>query len=309
VAVSGAPDQRISMIAGAQRGRVAHRQLVPAGITDRMIRTRKARGLLTAVHAGVYVVGHVAPIPLGRETAALLAVDRAVLSHVSAAVVWELIPRPVREPPVHVTVRRACKSRPGIVVHRSSTLTRADIGVHEGLPITSPARTLLDISELLPTRDTERALDEALGRRLVTLQEIRELLERTATRRGLSILRALTDWRTNNTGSRTKWERIAAKAFRDAGLPEAERNVWYLGYQHDFLWRKHGVTLEIDGYPWHSTKTNMERDRDKETRLKQAGLDPNRVSNTQVERRILKVVALVAGRLALRDPARRERRA
>jgi hypothetical protein len=65
------------------------------------------------------------------------------------------------------------------------------------------------------------------------------------------------------------------------------------------------VTLEIDGYPWHSTKTNMERDREKDLRVKQAGGDPNRVSNTQVEHRILEVVALMAARLALRDPARR----
>jgi very-short-patch-repair endonuclease len=95
---------------------------------------------------------------------------------------------------------------------------------------------------------------------------------------------------------------MAYKAFVAAGLPEPEQDVWYLGYEHDFLWRRQGVTLEIDGYPWHSTKSNMERDRAKEARCKQAGLDPNRVSNSQVENSILQVVALVAARLALRDP-------
>jgi hypothetical protein len=189
------------------------------------------------------------------------------------------------------------------VVHRSSTLTRTDITIRHRLPITSVARTLLDVSELLPTREVERALDEALARKLVTLPALRRLLERTTNRSGLTILRRLIAWRTTSAGSRTKWQRMAYKAFVEAGLPEPEQDVWYLGFQHDFLWRRHGVTLEIDGYPWHSTKINMERDRTKETRLKQARVDPNRVSNTAVENRILEVVALVAARLALRDPA------
>jgi very-short-patch-repair endonuclease len=185
-------------------------------------------------------------------------------------------------------------------------VTRTDITIRHGLPITSVARTLLDLSEILPTREVERALDEALARKLVTLPALRRLLERTTNRSGVTILRRLIAWRTTSAGSRTKWQRIAYKAFVEAGLPEPEQDVWYLGYQHDFLWRKHGVTLEIDGYPWHSTKTNMERDRAKETTCKQAGLDPNRVSNTQVERQILQVVALVAARLALRDPTLRD---
>jgi very-short-patch-repair endonuclease len=164
---------------------------------------------------------------------------------------------------------------------------------------------LLDISELLPIREVERALDEALARKLVTLDVLRGLLGRTRNRHGLTILRRLIAWRTTSAGGRTKWQRMAYKAFVLAGLPEPEQDVWYLGYQHDFLWRTHGVTLEVDGYPWHSTKTNMERDRAKETTCKQHGLHPSRVSNGQVESNILQVVALVAARLALRDPASR----
>jgi very-short-patch-repair endonuclease len=213
------------------------------------------------------------------------------------------------ETPIHVTTPYARASRPGIVVHRSTTLRRADVGIEQGLPVTSVARTLLDVAELLPIRETERALDEALARRLVTLEEIRELLKRTSGRKGATVLRRLIDGRTKQGGSRTKWQRIARKAFREAGLPEAEEEVWHLGYQHDFFWRDHGVTLEIDGYPWHATKTNLERDRAKDLVCKQNGLDPNRVSNTAVEQRILEVVALIAGRLALRDPERRGRSA
>jgi very-short-patch-repair endonuclease len=277
-----------------------------------MIQTRRRSGLLTEVYNGVYAVGSVEDVPFGREAAALLAVARSVLSHLSAAVVWELIPlreagRGLRHPgPIHVTVRGPRKSRAGIVVHRSSSLARADLTIRHGLPITSVARTLLDISEVLPTREVERALDEALARKLVTLEEIQRLLARTRNRRGVTIMRRLIAWRTTSAGGRTTWQRIAYKAFVAAGLPEPEQDVWYIGYQHDFLWREHGVTLEIDGYPWHSTKIGMERDREKETACKQHGLDPNRVSNSQVEGNILQVVALVAARLALREAAGRE---
>jgi very-short-patch-repair endonuclease len=161
---------------------------------------------------------------------------------------------------------------------------------------------LLDISELLPVREVEWALDEALGRKLVTLDELRQLLDRTTNQGGMTILRGLIAWRTSNTGSRTKWERRAASAFREAGFPPFEQNVWHLGYQHDFLWRAHRVTLEIDSLQWHALPSRMARDEAKDATLRAHGFDPNRVTNAQIDHHILAVVALVATRLALRDP-------
>src|SRR5206468_2871623 len=132
--------------------------------------------------------------------------DDAVLSHLTAAALWKLI-RWALGDVVHVTSPRQCMSREGVIVHRSRTLEAQDVDAVERLPVTSVARTLLDISELLPINDVDWALDEALGRKLVTLAEIRELLDRSNGRKGTGILRALVDQRTNNTGSRTKWER------------------------------------------------------------------------------------------------------
>jgi very-short-patch-repair endonuclease len=227
------------------------------------------------------------------------------VSHTTAAVAWEMIP-PRPDEPVHVTAAGDHRSRRGIVVHRSRVLTDADVAIHRGLPITSPARTLVDLCDLLGIRGVERALDEALARRIVTIDEVLDVADRFRSRKGaLELLRMALDRTMPGGAARTKWQRIASKAFRDAGLPTAEEDVWWLGYQHDFLWRRHRVTLEIDGYPWHATKTNMERDRAKDLRVKNAGGDPNRVSNTLVERNVLEVVALVAARLALHDPVRR----
>lgn len=306
VTVKGPRDHRIAAIAAAQRGRVATRQLTAVGFTPSRISTRVRNSHLIRVGHGVYAVGYVAPAPLIRETEALLACGPgSVVSYTSTAVMWEMIP-PRPGEPIHLTTSGQQRSRAGIVVHRSRVLADADVTIHLGLPLTSPARTLLDLCDVLGPREVERALDEALARRIVTIDNVLDVADRFRSRKGAQALFRMALDRTMPDGaSRTKWQRIASKAFRDAGLPPAEEDVWWLGYQHDFLWRAHRVTLEIDGYPWHATKTNLERDRAKDVKVKQAGGDPNRVSNTQVERRIFEVVALVAARLALHDPARR----
>jgi very-short-patch-repair endonuclease len=303
--VSGTADGRIRAIAGRQRARAARRQLLAAGLTKHMVGSRLASGALVSAHDGVYIVGHVGPIPLGDETAALLAIgDDSYLSHLTAGVVYDIIVVPAGTP-IHVTTPRARMHRPGIVVHRSQTLTPVDITVYEGLPITSVARTLLDLAEILSMRDIERAVDEALLRKLVTVAQIKDVIARSNGRRGAGILKRFVDWRTNNGASRTKWERMAANAFRTANFPPFEQNVRYLGFEHDFLWRKHMVTLEIDGW-WHETRLNGERDVQKRALLRKTGFDPNQVTNTLVEENILEVVALMAGRLALHDPSRRQ---
>jgi very-short-patch-repair endonuclease len=300
--VKGTTDERIRSIAGQQRGRVQRRQLLAAGVTKHMVDSRLRSGALTPAHDGVYVVGHLGPISLGDETAALLAAGMdSVLSHLTAGVIYDVIVVPAGTP-VHVTTRHARLHRDGIVVHRSRTLRAVDIEVHNGLPITSVARTLLDIAEMLPARDTERAVDEALGRKLVTLAAIQDVIARNNGRKGAGVLKRFVTWRTTNSGSRTKWERMAARAFRQADFPPFEQNARYLGFEHDFLWRKQGVTLEIDG-SWHLTRLNDARDEAKRSRVRKAGLAPSAVTNTQVETNILGVVAYMAARLARRDPA------
>jgi hypothetical protein len=128
--VSGPPDRRINAIAAAQRGRVARVQLLSAGVTEDMIRTRVRSGSLIREHHGVYVVPGAVGVPLGRETSALLAIDRSVTSHLTAGVVYEVIRMP-DDLPVHLTTRTQHRDRDGIIVHRSSTFTRADIAIHQ----------------------------------------------------------------------------------------------------------------------------------------------------------------------------------
>src|SRR5205085_12175836 len=127
-----------------------------------------------------------ADLPLAAETAALLACgEGAVLSHHSAATLWRLRPGVAR--PVHVTIasERGWPALAGVRIHRSRTITRADVRIHEHLPVTSPARTLLDVAATLTDRDVESLLDEGLfARRILTIAQVRDVLARAGNHPG-----------------------------------------------------------------------------------------------------------------------------
>src|ERR1700761_5213279 len=139
-------DRRIGVIAGRQHGVVTSAQLAEAGIDKDGVAWRVSAGRLHRLHRGVYAVGHRSLSWRGRWLAAVLAAgDGAVLSHSSAAALWQFI-RPIPGP-VHVTVGAAVrrKSRPGLFIHRSRTLSARDATRRHGIAITTPARTISDI--------------------------------------------------------------------------------------------------------------------------------------------------------------------
>jgi very-short-patch-repair endonuclease len=294
VRISGSRDQRISQIAQQQRGRVARRQLLAAGIRGDTVTRLAARGQLHREHLGVYAVGHPAEGPLTRETSALLACrPGTVLSHLSAASLWNLTPE--RDGPIEVTIAGRGTANPrGVKVHRTRRLHRTEVRIRKGLPVTSPARTLLDIAEGLPERATERALDEGLTSNTVRLTQIRDVIARNPGRRGAAILKRLLDQRTGSTVSRSEAEEQMWKLLKAARLPQPEMNAPLLGYTADFLWREYKLVLEVDGYQFHSTKSAFERDRRKDATFKAAGWDVIRVSRNQVFHEPYAVIALIA---------------
>ena len=243
-----------------------------------------SRGLLRREHTGVYAVVQTAPVPLARETAALLACgDRAILSHTSAGSVWRLIPS--ADGPVEVTLAdsRARRQRPGVRVHRSGTLLKRDVRTEDGLPLTSPARTLLDLAGRLDRRSLERALDEALVvRKIVSRPQVLDVLGRAGGHAGASVLGALMTRRGNSSVTHSQAERRCLELIREAGLPEPRTQVRIAGYTVDFVWPDHRVVFEIDGYSFHTSRFAFDRDRRKDAALKAAGYDPNRLSRDQV---------------------------
>jgi predicted transcriptional regulator of viral defense system len=299
--VSGRCDERIATVAAVQRGRISRRQLVELQVSASAIKRLARRGRLIRLHAGVYAVGHAADVELGRETAAVLAVHGpAILSGHTAAPLWKLRPAQPRGAPVHLTVAGATGAhKPGIVCHRTTSLHPKDIRIRQGLPIASPALTLLQIATEITVNELQWALDEALSSNVMTISQLLELLDRSSGRPGAGLLRALYEHRGGPTPTRSMLEKRFVLLIVAAHLPNPETNVMLHGFLVDAYWPELGVVFEIDSHRYHSTRSAFERDRRKEAVLKSHGLDFNRVSDYQLENEPYAVVAFVAQRLAL----------
>jgi len=285
-----------SQIAAGQRGLVTHAQLLAAGIGARTIKSWASNGRLHRVYRGVYLVGHSVMPPLGHEMAAVLATN-GVLSHGSAAALWQLTGP---SPPIHVTTpHRHCRSRDGFVAHRARYLDPRDLTTRHDIPVTKPARTLLDLAETATLRETERAYDEALTRRLITPHAIRQLIERAEGRQGIAVLAALLDRDGGPTLTRSEAEELMLALVRAADLPHPEVNQRVEGREVDFLWRLARLVVEVDGFAWHGrTSAAYHRDHAKVAHLEARGWTVKRVTYRQLERDRLATAARLARWLA-----------
>jgi very-short-patch-repair endonuclease len=296
IVVSGKRDDRLAAIAAAQRGRVARRQLLAAGISSDVIDGLLRRGRIFPLHPGVYAVGHLAPVALGRETAALLAIrEGAVLGDRSAAMLWGIGPSGLDDGLVHVLVLGTAAGRPeGVRVHRTRALDARDIRIRNGLPVTSPARTLLAIAGRLTERQLELALDQAIVARVVRVSDVAELLTRTAGIPGRPRLAALVARQASTMLTRSEGEERMLALIRSAQLPQPEVNVRVHGYEVDFFWRAERFVLEFDGFRFHSTRRAFEHDRRKDAALRAAGVATVRVTWDQLQHEPHAVLARLA---------------
>jgi predicted transcriptional regulator of viral defense system len=154
----GTRDRELANVAARQHGVVALWQLIGLGLTGELVRQWVAKGRLHTVHRGVYAVGHPLLTLKGRLMAAVLACGPgASVSHRTAAMVRRLLDdsRTV----IDVAAASNRRSRPGIQFHRVRHLHPSDVTEIDGIPVTSVARTLLDIASLVPQRRLVHALE------------------------------------------------------------------------------------------------------------------------------------------------------
>ena len=167
--------------------------------------------------------------------ACLAAGDGAVASHRSAARLWSL--RGVEDAPTEITVASPRHLRlPGVVVHSSDRLDPVDRFRRAGIPVTTPARTLLDLGAVVPAYVVEPALEDALMRRLVTFQLLTNTLERLggSGRRGAAILRALVEERDPATApTQSMLEDLLFRVVKRGGLPAPVRQYEVAGVRLD----------------------------------------------------------------------------
>jgi very-short-patch-repair endonuclease len=283
-------DRRILRLASRQHWVVTRRQLLALGLGDREIGRRCRSGRLHRVHWGVYVVGHPALTLEGGFLAAVVSFgDKAVLSHQSAAVLWGLW-KP-RGPRIDVTVPAGGgrARRKAIIVHRSP-LPPADVTVRDAIPVTTPARTIVDLADFLPRRRLERLLDEAAYLRL-DLGGLRPV----PGRRGAGLLRqVLAEHVAGSTRTRSELEELMLDLCRRAGLPRPDVNRIVEGYEADFSWPEARLIVEIDGWSSHGTRHAFERDRVRDAEHTAAGWRVVRITR----RRLLMEPEAVAAQLA-----------
>src|SRR5262245_56982845 len=156
-----ARDAAIWDLVERQHGVVARWQLLALGLSARAIERRIASGRLYPVWRGVYAVGRAQLGQLGRWMAAVLACGpAAVLSHGSAGALWGFGKERGRLIEISLTISSP-RRRPGIRVHRRTALRPEDLTIHEGIPVTSPIRTLIDQATKLTPRQLERTVNEA----------------------------------------------------------------------------------------------------------------------------------------------------
>jgi very-short-patch-repair endonuclease len=299
--VSVSPDELAAAIAGAQRGQASRAQLLEAGVHTQAIVRRVRNGRLIPRHRGVYAVGHAAQVEFADETAALLACGpTAVLSHHSAATIWGLRPGIAR--PIHVTVPAGKHGlrADDVVVHRSSTLTKADVTTHKDLPVTSPTRTVLDVAGTLPETDTAYVLEEGLANRLLTEAAIHELLRRAGNHPGAHALARVMRSREGGL-SESNAQRRLLELIREAALPIPQIERPILDYRADLYWPHLRLIVEVDGYQSHGTRGAFEHDRRRDARLQAAGYVVIRISAIQIEREPLAVIARLAQALAAQE--------
>jgi very-short-patch-repair endonuclease len=301
----GWPHRRVSAIAAQQRTLVRHDQLVALGVGKSAIGRALSDGRLYWVHRGVYsVVEPKAWPPLTREHAAVLVCgERSYLSHRSAAAVWGIRPQATGRTDVTLVGRDAGRTRAGIRIHRVKTLNPLDTRKFGGIPITSPARTLLDVAPHLNDRELEKAFDEAIATELVTIAAVRSMLLANPRRPGWRRVYELAHADRKPTMTRSEGEEAMLKLIRRAGLPDPEVNARLGRWTVDFLWRAERLVVEVDGHPYHSSRAARERDHRKDAELQQAGFVVIRITGRRLKYAAEEVLAQVAAALALRGAA------
>lgn len=167
---------------------------------------------------------------------------------------------------------------PDLVAHRKR-LHHLDIVSRDGLRVTAPARTLLDLGDVISSVRLERALDDALHRRLTTLKGLRQMLARAGGRgvRGCTALRDLIDSRDPDDAiSQTTFERRLGRIIRQSTLPRPSPQFDVCDEtgsiaKPDFAYPAERIAIEADSYRFHGEKAAWEDDLERRTRLTRAG--------------------------------------
>ena len=261
------------MVAGRDKGIVSTAELRECGLSRDAISHRARNGRLHRMHRGVYAVGYTALTPEAVWMAAVKACgETALLTHYAGSAHWGFVEWDERRP--EVTVRTPSLPRhPGIRVHQSRTIERRDWMIRDGIPVTSPARTLLDLAGIVSFKTLRRAVREAMGQKRVAIPQLVDVLARSGPRRGSrNLARIVADGYTPTESvlSDIVLDLILAGGFE---RPDVSVPLFVDGrrFVPDFRWPEQRLIVEADGGQWHAHKIAQEDDAERQAILEANG--------------------------------------
>jgi hypothetical protein len=276
-------DRALASLAARQHGLVTTAQLLQAGFTNGAVTKRVTTGRLHRIHRGVYALGHARLSREGQWMAAVLAAgEGAVLSHLSAAVHWAIWRRRVTA--IHVTAPRSRGPKPAIRIHRSRNLDPRDVTVRDGIPVTTVARTLVDLTDVLTAHQLANVIHEAAFRNLFHAGATRAAMDRANGRRRLNVLTAaLGAHNAGSAGTKSNNEDRFLALLRASDLPPPQVTVHVQDVEVDFHWPDLKLCVEVDG-PGHTRPRTRSEDRARDHTLTAAGHRVLRITEEDLRR-------------------------
>ena len=269
----------LAWLAERQFGAVARWQLLRLGLTDGEIEWRVRTRRLHVIHRGVYAVGHPTLSADGHAMAAVLACgEGALLSHRSAAARRALLydNRSFYE----VTAGRGHRSRKRIRVHTARGLHDEDRGQVDGVPVTSVARTLLDVAESEPRRLLERALKQADKQGVFDLDAVHRTAHRNRGHRGAKpLLSLVAEHHSYVPWTRSDFEDALPALCDEHDIRRPAMNLWIAGHEVDAAWLEERVLAELDSWIHHRSRRSFEDDRRRDADLAVAGFTVVRITD------------------------------
>jgi very-short-patch-repair endonuclease len=253
-------DRTLALLAARQQGNVTRRQLRAASISDGQIEKRLDKGSLIPAYPGVYRVGHAAPSVEADCMAAVLACGKgAVLSGRAAAHLLCLIRRRPKEAEV---ITRTERRIDGVATQRTRNLDPRDVMTWKGIPVTTPARTLVDLAAAVSAEELARAVHQADVLHATTPDDVEEVLGRRPNSHKAADLRAILWGDSERTLSKLETAFIRLLKQNKLRLPRTNRPAG--GRFVDCRWPEHKLTVELDSHRYHRTRHAFEQDRRRE---------------------------------------------
>jgi hypothetical protein len=271
-------DRAVAREMRLHHGLVTRVQARRMGVSEESVDGRVERGIWVVAHAGVYRAAAAPRTDHQDLLAAVWAAGRGALgSRRSAAWIWGFHERTLGAIDVMIPDDRVVRLR-GVRIHRCVDAATTCAAERDGIPVTNPLRTLLDLGAVVPWRQVEDAVDRAIASRLVTIDGLRAELDRTARQgvRGAGVLRRVLESR----GVQSKryppsvLESRMGRLLKPLPLPPPDVEL-IAGpdgrYRIDYSWPDVLLAAEVEGFGPHSALRSFGRDRLRGNEIRRQG--------------------------------------